>query len=118
MKNLFILAMLVLGTGFAQAQTSTTTTSMTTDMDMPMAEMPTEMVCMKCTNHMITIDSLKMENMKMMDMNMMNETKLMEEIIMLSRFKLHATMVLKKGQLMKVNSMIKNEVDMMDVMNK
>ena len=115
MKNLLILAMLVLGTGFAQAQTS----SMTTEMDMPMADMPNE----------TKMDSLayKVHDALAMYVNTSNDardmcmdmcTKKDKMISDLKMYKKHSEMVLSKKQMMKIKKMIMMEMEMKMDMDK
>ena len=113
MKNLLILAMLVLGTGFAQAQTS----SMTTEMDMPMADMPNEMVMLANGVQ----DAFAMY-VKHIEMNAdVCRISCMEKDMMISDLKMykkHSEMVLSKKQMMKIKKMIMMEMDMKMDMDK
>ena len=113
MKNLLILAMLVLGTGFAQAQTS----SMTTEMDMPMADMPNEMVML--ANGVQDAFSMYVKHI---EMNAdVCRISCMEKDMMISDLKMykkHSEMVLSKKQMMKIKKMIMVEMDMKMDMDK
>ena len=113
MKNLLILAMLVLGTGFAQAQTS----SMTTEMDMPMADMPNEMVML--ANGVQDAFSMYVKHI---EMNAdVCRISCMEKDMMISDLKMykkHSEMVLSKKQMKSIMKMIMMEMDMKMKMDK
>ena len=111
MKHLLILAMLVLGTGFAQAQTSNTKEMPMTDMDMPMAEMPNEMDML--ANKVVdafSMFTMHVEKNKMVCMDMCAEKDMM--IMDLKMFKKHAEMVLSKKQMKSIMNMMMMEMDM------
>ena len=110
MKNLFIIAMLVLGTGFAQAQTSDTM-EMPTDMNMPMADMPTEMDMLADKAHMTFMAYVDATNAA----SEMCMTKCTEKDMMIMDLKMymkHSKMVLSKKQMTKIKMMMKMEMDM------
>ena len=114
MKNLLILAMLVLGTGFAQAQTS----SMTTDMDMPMADMPSEKMDM-LANQVADAFAMYVAHIEMnADSCMASCTEKDSMISDLKMYKKHSEMVLSKKQMMKIKKMIMMEMDMKMDMDK
>ena len=108
MKNLLILAMLVLGTGFAQAQTS----SMTTEMDMPMADMPSEKMDM-LANQVADAFAMYVAHIEMnADSCMASCTEKDMEIAKLMLYKKHSEMVLSNKQMMKIKKMIMMEMEM------
>ena len=108
MKNLLILAMLVLGTGFAQAQTS----SMTTEMDMPMADMPSEKMDM-LANQVADAFAMYVAHIEMnADSCMASCTEKDMEIAKLMLYKKHSMMVLSKKQMRSIHEMIRMEKDM------
>ena len=108
MKNLLILAMLVLGTGFAQAQTS----SMTIDMDMPMADMPSEKMDM-LANQVADAFAMYVAHIEMnADSCMASCTEKDMEIAKLMLYKKHSLMVLSKKQMRSIHEMIRMEKDM------
>ena len=113
MKNLFILAMLVLGTGFAQAQTSDTM-EMPTDMNMPMAEMPSETVML--ANGVQDAFSMYVKHI---EMNAdVCKISCMEKDMMIMDLKMymkHSKMVLSKKQMAKVMMMMDMEKNVMDM---
>ena len=111
MKHLFLLAMLVLGTGFAQAQTSNTM-DMPMDMEMPMDTPDMDMLAKKAYN--IMVDYMDATSKSAMVCKTMCSNKDME-IMDLKMFKKHAEMVLSKKQLKKVMDMMLMEMDMMDM---
>ena len=112
MKHLFLLAMLVLGTGFAQAQDMDKEMPASTDMEMPMDTPDMDMLAKAAYNSlMMYVDSSNME----VDKHMIMCTNKNMEIMDLKMFKKHAEMVLSKKQLKKVMDMMLMEMDMMDM---
>ena len=110
MRKLFILAMLVLGTGLAQAQTETTT--MTTEMDMPMADMPSEKMDM-LANQVADAFAMYVAHIEMnADSCMASCTEKDMEIAKLMLYKKHSMMVLSKKQMRSIHEMIRMEKDM------
>ena len=116
MRKLFILAMLVLGTGLAQAQTETTT--MTTEMDMPMADMPSEKMDM-LANQVADAFAMYVAHIEMnADSCMASCTEKDSMISDLKMYKKHSEMVLSKKQMKKIMEMIMMEMDMKMDMDK
>ena len=106
MKNLFILAMLILSTGIAQAQTS-----VTTDMDMPMADMPSETVML--ANGVQDAFAMYVKHIEMnADVCRISCTEKDMMIMDLKMFKKHAEMVLSTKQMKKIMNMMMMEMDM------
>ena len=108
MRNLLILAMLVLGTGFAQAQTSNTM-KMPMDMEMPMDTPDMDMLAKQAiasfTMYMDANDASAMACK-----TMCTEKDMM--IMDLKMFKKHAEMVLSTKQMKKIMNMMMMEMDM------
>ena len=108
MKHLFLVAMLVLGTGFAQAQTSNTM-EMSTDMEMPMDTPDMDMLAKQAiasfTMYMDANDTAAMACK-----TMCTEKDMM--IMDLKMFKKHAEMVLSKKQMKSIMNMMMMEMDM------
>ena len=87
MKHLFLLAMLVLGTGFAQAQDMDKEMPASTDMEMPMDTPDMDMLAKAAYNSlMMYVDSSNMA----VDKHMVMCTNKNMEIMDLKRFKKHA----------------------------
>ena len=114
MKKLILLAMLVLGTGFAVAQTSKTM-DMSMDMEMPM---DTPDMGMLAKQAMASFTAY-------MDANdaavMVCKTMCTEKDMMISdlkMFKKHAEMVLSNKQMKKIMNMMMMEMDMKMDMDK
>ena len=114
MKKLILLAMLVLGTGFAVAQTSKTM-DMSMDMEMPMDTPDMDMLAKQAmasfTAYMDANDAAVM-----VCKTMCTEKDMM--IMDLKMFKKHAEMVLSNKQMKKIMNMMMMEMDMKMDMDK
>ena len=108
MKKLILLAMLVLGTGFAVAQTSNTM-DMSMDMEMPIDTPDMDMLAKQAiasfTMYMDANDTAAMACK-----TMCTEKDMM--IMDLKMFKKHAEMVLSNKQMKKIMNMMMMEMDM------
>ena len=114
MKHLFLLAMLVLGTGFAQAQDMDKEMPASTDMEMPMDTPDMDMLAKAAYNSlMMYVDVSTDSAMKCKTMCSNKDMMIMD----LNRFKRHSMMVLSKKQMMKVEMMIEMEKDMKSKMD-